>query len=137
MTHMPPKLRREINADPFYRYCARRGLHGHVCGGRITREHALIFAHRQIQKKHAIVPLCAKAHAVDEYQDGGDMNKEINVWIALSRATTAELLEISKAVDYFRLLRYLNGKYGIFELSTFPPGSYTGINYGPAFLMYE
>lgn len=115
MGHIPPKLKKEILADPFYRQCARKGLQGHECEGRITFEHAIIFAGSQVQKKWAIIPLCAKAHSVDEFQDGGDLHKGINRWIAFNRATDGELLEISKATDYFlerTRLNKVHGPYG-------------------------
>ena len=114
MNNIPAKLNEELNADPYYTVCARRGLHGHVCGGRITREHTLTYASNQIQERWAIIPICAKAHAVDRYQDGGDFNKEINQWIALNRATEIELRGISKAIDYIRLRNFLNSKYGLY-----------------------
>lgn len=117
MGHLPAKLKKELLEDPFYRVCARKGLHGHECEGRITLEHAIIYAGSQVQKKWAIIPLCAKAHAVDEFQDGGDLNKGINKWIAYNRATDNELLEISKATDYFQERSRLNKAYGQYTVS--------------------
>jgi hypothetical protein len=110
------KLRRQLSLDPYYHVCARKGLHRHQCGGRITWEHALIHAGKQIQERFAIIPLCAKAHAVDHFQDGGDLSKEINQWIALNRANDDELLAISKAEDYFLRRAMLNKKYGKYHV---------------------
>ncbi len=115
MNNIPRKLRLTLAADPYYRTCARLGLHGHVCAGRITWEHALIFSGKQVQSRFAIVPLCAKSHAVDRFQDGGDLNKEVNAWIALNRASKEEIRGISRAVDYKAVLRRLNGKYGVYQ----------------------
>jgi hypothetical protein len=84
---MPPKLRRELSEDPFYQTCARKK---EECKGRITWEHALTYAGKQIQARFAIIPLCAFHHSVDEFQDGPGLNKKINVAIALSRATTVD-----------------------------------------------
>lgn len=81
------------------------------CAGRITWEHALIFGGKQIDEAWAIVKLCAYHHAVDEWQDGGDLQKEKNVCIALNRATDDELRKYSKAVNYIELRTKLNEKY--------------------------
>lgn len=72
----------------------------------------MYFAGKQVQKQWCIIPLCAKAHNVDGYQDRGDLCKEINEWIALNRATQDEILEICKGRDYFLYRGYLNRKYG-------------------------
>lgn len=114
MNNIPTKLRKELAGDSYYRHCAREGLHGHECAGRVTWEHAMYFNGSQLQKRWAIVPLCAKAHSVDEWQDRGDMDKEINQWIALNRASQDDLLEVSKATDYFLYRGYLNRKYGAY-----------------------
>lgn len=111
-------------SNPFYKHCARAGLKGHVCDGRITWEHAMTYAGGQIQEKWAIIPLCAKAHAVDQYQDGGDLDKRCNEWIALNRATPDELLAISKAKDYFYRKNFLNRIFGVY------PGERVGVTCG-------
>lgn len=132
MNNIPLSLRKRISAKPYYKRCARAGFHGHECGGRITYEHALIHAGKQVQEEFAIVPLCAKAHGVDQYQDGGDFDKDINVWIALNRATDEELLALSKAVDYFRIRAHLNDRFGVYNQTVVRDriSNITGINYG-------
>jgi hypothetical protein len=92
MNRMPPALRRELSKDPYYRACARESAE---CRGRITWEHALTYAGRQIQERFAIIPLCEFHHSVNEFQDGGGMNKRINVEIALDRATQADKVKYS------------------------------------------
>lgn len=98
---IPLKLRGEMALLPEYKQCM---LYGHVdpkkgiqheCGGRITKEHAVTYSGNNIQEKWAIISICAKGHAVDEFQDAGTMNKEMNQWIAYNRATDAELLKYS------------------------------------------
>jgi hypothetical protein len=89
--------------------CARAEDGG--CGGSLTWEHALIYGGRQIDEAWAIVILCSRHHAVNEYQDGGDLQKEKNVWLALNQATYEELLTYSKAIDYIRMRKTLNEKY--------------------------
>lgn len=108
MRTIPQKLKKEILSDPYYRNCAREGGD---CDGRITWEHAIIYAGRQLNEKWAIIPLCTFHHAVDRHQDGGDLNKEFNVLIALNRATEAELLSVGKVVNYVRMRSMLNLKY--------------------------
>lgn len=113
--------------DPFYRTCALAGYHGHVCEGRITWEHALYNAGKKVQKKFAIIPICARAHEVDLWQDAGTMDKALNQWVALSRATPEELRELSKAEPAERKLAYLQGIYGFWTPPQLATGS--GINY--------
>ena len=119
MSRIPKKLLDDILEDPFYKTCARAGLHGHVCEGRVTFEHALIYGGKQVQKKFAILPLCEGAHSVGRCQDAGDLNKEVNVWICLNRASIYELVSISKAIDYTRMKDMLNKKYGMYLDTTF------------------
>lgn len=115
------KAKKVIDNDTFYKTCARKGIMGHVCAGRLTREHTLIYAGKQIAQAWAIIPLCAKAHAVDRFQDGGDFDKEINVWIALNRATDEELQAVSKAIPYLRERARLNAKYGFYTPPLYNP----------------
>lgn len=99
--------------DPYYKKCCRAG--DGTCGGRITWEHVIIFASKQLNERWCIIPLCERHHAVNNYQDNGDLNKRKNIWIALNRATDQELLSISKAVNYIQQREYYNtvfGKYG-------------------------
>ena len=117
MNNIPPKLKEEMSQDPYYKKCARNeALSDHTCEPDpltqklIEWEHTLYFQGKQLQKKFCIIPICWLVHR------GGKLNKEINVWIALNRATPEELIEISKATDYIHMRKYLNTKYGIPEL---------------------
>lgn len=110
MNNMPPKLRQELSVDTEYKKCARHADGN--CDGRITFEHAMIFAGKQIQKRWAIIPLCEYHHAVNKHQDGPGLDKKKNQWIALNRATDEELKEISKATDYIAVRSRLNKIYG-------------------------
>lgn len=120
-------------ADPFYGSCARKAALGdHTCERDPLRpeqaiewEHALYAAGKQLQQKFAIIPLCWWAHR------GPGLDKDINIWIALSRATDAELLELSNmgALDYFRYRRYLIARYGVYNPVEKPVES-VGIAYG-------
>lgn len=106
---IPSNLLQDLLKDNYYKTCIR--AHEKTCKGRITFEHALIYAGRQVQEKFAIVPLCAFHHAVNEYQDCGDLKKDYNQYIALTRATYEELQKYKKA-DWIQRRRYLASKYG-------------------------
>ncbi len=101
-----------MDTDPGYTVCMLRAYPMHICGGRLTREHALINAGRQVDEKFAIISCCARGQEVDEYQDAGTMDKHLNQWVALNRATAVELFKLSKAVDYLRERERLNKIYG-------------------------
>lgn len=82
-----------------------------ACGGRVTYEHAWVYAGKQIQEEWAIVPLCEKHHDVLNYQDSGDLNKELNQFYSLQRATDEDLQKYPRA-PWNQRKAYLNTKYG-------------------------
>ncbi len=103
-----------MDALPEYHTCMRKMLlDDHECeanpmtGQEIEWEHPFTFAGPQINEKWAIVPLCWLVHS------GGKMNKEINIWIALNRATPEELKKYSKAIPWFNRREHLNKIYGV------------------------
>jgi len=110
MRKIPINLREEMANDKYYKVCARKSDGN--CNGRITFEHAIIYAGQQLNKKWAIIPLCEAHHAVNRHQDGKLLNKEINICIALNRASESELKQISKVINYKRERDRLNQKYG-------------------------
>lgn len=110
MRKIPPKLLKEILDDPYYQKCARH-KDGN-CSRKITLEHAIIFAGRQLNEKWAILPMCTYHHAVNEHQDGGELDKNKNIYLALCRASPQELKAISKAVDYQAMRERLKKVYG-------------------------
>jgi hypothetical protein len=113
MRPIPDRLKQEMASDEYYSKCARC-KDGH-CSGRITWEHAIIHAGRQLNEKWAIIPLCEYHHGVNQFQDGGDLKKEKNIWIALNRATDQQLIKYSKAIDYIWLRDKLNKTYGEYK----------------------
>lgn len=106
MRKISPDVLEELLAEP--QVCA---LADHNCGGRITFEHTLTFGSKQIDEVWAIIKLCEAHHSVGMYQDGGFLDKEKNVWLALNRATDNDLLKYSKAIDYIAMRLRLNKKY--------------------------
>lgn len=111
---MSPALRRDIEGDAEYRRCGLLNIHGHICGGRITRSHDVFVAGKKVQRKWAIPPLCAKGHGVDHYQDAHtEESPRLRLWVALNRATDEELMEYPKA----RLIEErerLNKEFGVY-----------------------
>jgi len=107
MRKISPKVKQQVLARP--QICARH-LEGTCMGGN-TWEHAIIHAGRQLDEAWAIVILCEYHHAVNQYQDGGDLQKELNVFYALNQATDEELKRVSKAINYLELRTRLNKKY--------------------------
>lgn len=73
---MPQKLRDDLACDANYRGCCAKDKN---CSGRITWEHALYYAGKQIQEKWAIIPLCWYHHL------GEGLVKDFNEWVALNR----------------------------------------------------
>jgi hypothetical protein len=115
---IPEKLRAKMAMDPEYKRCSLQG-HG-PCEGRVTWEHALIYASKKIQERWAIIPLCALHHNVDQFQDAKTMIKDRNVWVALNRATEEELFRFSKVVNYTRERDRLNDKFGFYVAPPIP-----------------
>jgi len=112
MKAIPLKIRKQIEETPIYKTCALYGWHGHVCSGRITMDHSIIFGGGQLQELWAITPVCAYGHGVDGFKDN-PINHELRYWVALNRATDGELSAISKAVNYQREKARLNEKWGV------------------------
>lgn len=113
MNNMPLALRNQLAVDPEYKTCLRNVLlRDHTCSADpvtfklIEWEHAIIFASKQVQLRWAIVPICWYVHR------GPGLVKEINVWLALNRASDEELMQISKAVNFIRERKRLNDIYG-------------------------
>lgn len=110
MRTIPQYLKDQISTDPFYRKCCRAS--DGCKSSRITIEHSMIYAGKQVSALWALLPLCEYHHSVNAYKDNGDLNKEMNIWIALNRAKDYELENISKATNYKEVRNRLNKKYG-------------------------
>ena len=97
MRPISDKLRDQIDADPYFKVCARLGPD---CEGRITIEHAWIYASHQINELWAFVPLCWHHHL------GPGLDKEKNQRLSLMRATNEELAKYPRK-DWTQIKRYL------------------------------
>lgn len=109
MNNAPKQLKDKWSTQT-NKVCARRDEGN--CQGRLTKEHVIIYAGKQLQEDWAILDICEYHHAVNTYQDSGDLNKEKHEWLALNRATPAQLQVISKLINYEEKRKYLNKKYG-------------------------
>jgi len=76
MRPIPEKLKKELASLP--QVCARKG---EDCRGRITWEHAMVYAGSQINEKWAIIFLCWHHHL------GSGLDKKWNQRFAVCRAT--------------------------------------------------
>lgn len=118
MNNVPQKLRKQWAEEDFLqkkRICLRYSEGN--CQGRLTKEHALYYAGKQIQEDWAILDICEFHHAVGPFQGNGDLQKERHTWIALNRAPEDRLRALSKAEDKIALRDRLNVKYGVYKLS--------------------
>lgn len=80
------------------------------CAGRLTIEHAVTYQGRRIDDSWALVKLCTFHHAVDEYQDGGSLNKQINQLLAFNH-TTDEVLDTYERADFVKRKKHLAKTY--------------------------
>lgn len=113
MRAIPVKMKKEMLDDPAYHSCMRNDYFlDHMCQGRLTLEHAFIYAGKQINEKWAIIAICAWSHDVDLFQGGGNLNKEKNQYVALMRATDEELAKYPRE-DWKQKRSYLVSKYGM------------------------
>ena len=94
------------------RICARAGENS--CKGRLTIEHVFIYGGKQIDETWSLLWLCAYHHGVDQYQDCGDLRKELNQFLALMAATDDDLAKYPKK-DWTQLKKYLAVKYGTYN----------------------
>lgn len=87
MNNTPQWIKAYWDKNPA-KYCER--VSEGVCSGRLTKEHAFIYAGKQIQELWAVIDLCWYHHL------GAGMNKNINEKIALSKATDEDLAKYPK-----------------------------------------
>lgn len=102
MRPIPEKIKKEISKNKYYAKCARQSAE---CDGRITIEHAMIYAGRQVNEIWALIPLCWYHHL------GSGLNKRINEFLALQRATEDELDKYNKS-DFRQKREYLRKRFG-------------------------
>lgn len=92
MNQIPPKLRREIEADPYYKNCCITGMPATLV--KIEWHHNFIYAGRQVQEKWCILPIDREMHK--QVRGDREMRERLD-WEMLSRATDEELKKYSRA----------------------------------------
>jgi len=92
MRPIPKKLKEKMLQDKFYKTCIHAERErSSPCKGRITFEHAWIYAGKQINEIWAIVP-CCEPHNVGVSGEEKDWNRHI----ALLRASKEDLAKYPK-----------------------------------------
>jgi len=112
MNNTPKKIKDYWQANPVNK-CDRHDEGD--CSGGLTKEHALIYAGKQIQELWAILDICEYHHAINQYQDGGNLDKKKHEWIAMSRMTNIDKAKYSKR-NWNKELTLLESIYGKYEL---------------------
>lgn len=109
MRPIPIQMREQIAEDPFMRVCiyTRRDAPKHICRGRITWEHAWMYAGKQINEPWAIVPCCEAGNS------GEWMDKDYNRYRALERANLDDLCQRMPKKDWRQIFNFLKSKYAI------------------------
>lgn len=115
MNCIPPKLKAEMAADPFYLRCCVTGEFG-TRYDPIEWHHNLIYGGKQVQEKFAILPLKRSLHA---QANAKTLRDRLN-WVMLSRATWGQLQQYSKAVDLQFELNRLETLFGVWAQSPVP-----------------
>ena len=105
MNNMPPALRKECAADPFYQKCCITGALAK--NTKVEWHHNFQFAGHQVQEKWCILPLVESVHDDIVY------HKEECDWIMLNRADEATLKKYSRGENLTAKRDRLNKKYGI------------------------
>jgi hypothetical protein len=101
MRKIPPKLRQELDADPYYHECCIMGR----TTEKIDWHHNFTWQGSQLNEAWCILPLSETVHnSITQYKDICD-------WIMLNRASEETLKKYSKAVDLIRKRDYLNKKF--------------------------
>ena len=98
MRQIPPKHRKMIDEDPFFKRCVRADEG--ECSGRITIEHVFIYGSKQIAEMWNYLPLCWYHHL------GAGLNKRLNEKIAVMRASAEELAKYPKK-NWQQIRKYL------------------------------
>ncbi len=121
MNKIPPKLRKQLADDPFYRRCCITG-EASKSWDRIQWHHNMTFAGKQVQARFAILPVLKSVH---ERANNKQVREKLD-WVMLNRMSTEDLWLYGKGINWFGRLEYLNNKYGVY---TEPKQEEATINY--------
>ena len=107
MRVIPVKLRKEMEADPYYKKCCLTG----ITRWKIDWHHTIIFAGKQVNEKCFIMPVAWRKHDAKGDKDSVHNCKETRDYVeylSLKRATK----EIIKKYKLEQRYKYLTKKYG-------------------------
>lgn len=98
MTLTKPKATRErIAQDSYYKKCVRQN---EECKGRITIDHAVVYAGKRLNEYWSLIPVCWEHHL------GAKFSRNINQAIAYSRATDEDFKKYPKlSIPHVRALQ--------------------------------
>jgi len=108
MNNTPKHIRDYWDRNPVYK--CERDDEGD-CSGRLTKEHSLIYAGRQIQELWAILDICEYHHSIGKYHGVGNLDKKKHEWLAISKMTPEDMAKYPKR-NWKRELELLNKIYG-------------------------
>lgn len=108
MRPIPPALKAEMEADPFYKKCCITGFRYE----KIEWHHNFIFAGKQLNEKWCILPVVVEVH-----KNLWNYREKLN-WIMLNRATEATLKKYSRSENLIAKRDRLNKKYGLYISET-------------------
>ena len=92
-------IRERIAQDPYYKKCARAN---EDCKGRITVDHAVMYAGTRLDDYWSLIPTCWEHHL------GKHFSRNINQAIAYSRATDEDLKKYPKlSIKHARAIQKL------------------------------
>ena len=109
MRPIPPKLKKQLAADPFMKFCIKDSEGD--CDKPINWHHAFIYRGRQVNEPWALLPVCAYHHRP------GVLDNDYAQFIGMRRATYADLAKYPR-VDWEQLKIYLRKKYGVAKTKT-------------------
>lgn len=100
MRRIPPKVRKQIDEDPYFRSCCLKFEHFGYCEGRTEIHHNLIYQGRQSDELWTMLPLCKKHHDMEKRSDV----KEFLNKIMVRNGTPEEIKRVSKVINYSKYL---------------------------------
>ena len=106
MRPISPKVKQALLNEKQECYRKNEG----TCKGRLTLDHVWIYAGRQIDEHWAILWTCAFHHDVDQFQGGGNLDRDLSKYVSLKKATTQDLAKYPKK-DWQQEIKRLKEKY--------------------------
>lgn len=103
---IPPKLRKEMDADPYYQRCAITGTKRSAYA-KVEWHHAFKFAGKRVNEKWCIIPLLKRIHDKADTREV----KDFVDFLILNRADDETLIRYSRGEDLLAKRARLNKRY--------------------------